>query len=221
LEKDLTALRDGIEEGRQTFANTIKYVYMATSANFGNMFSMAGTSLFLTFLPLLPKQVLLTNLMTDFPEMAIASDRVDPETVHRPLKWDLPSIRRFMVVFGLISSVFDYMTFAVLMFWMHASQEIFRTGWFVESVVSATLIVLAIRTHRWFFQSRPGTLLSFAVFAIIIGVCALPYTALGELFGFVPLPLNFYAVVAGIVALYVVSVEIAKRFFFSKIILKQ
>jgi P-type Mg2+ transporter len=216
LEKDLTVLQAGIEEGRHTFSNTIKYVYMATSANFGNMFSMAGASLFLPFLPLLPKQVLLTNLMTDFPEMAIASDRVDPETVRRPLKWDLPLIRRFMIVFGLISSVFDFLTFGVLLFWLHASRGTFRTGWFIESVVSATLVVLAIRTHRFLFKSAPGRLLAYAVFAVILGVCILPATRIGELFGFVPLPIGFYGVVLGIVALYIASVEVAKRFFFKR-----
>ena len=215
LEKDLTVLQEGIEEGRRTFANTIKYVYMATSANFGNMFSMAGASLFLSFLPLLPKQVLLTNLLTDFPEMAIASDRVDVETVRRPLKWDLPLIRRFMIVFGLISSIFDYLTFGVLLFWMHASQETFRTGWFIESVASATIVVLAIRTHRWIFQSRPGKWLSLAIVMILFALCVLPFSSLGELFGFVPIPMSFYGVVAGIVAGYVVCVEAAKRYFFS------
>jgi len=215
LEKDLTVLREGVEEGRHTFANTIKYVYMATSANFGNMFSMAGTSLFLSFLPLLPKQVLLTNLLTDFPEMAIASDHVDAEIVRRPLKWDLPYIRRFMVVFGLISSIFDYMTFGILLFWMHASQEVFRSGWFVESVASAALIALVIRTHRWTFQSKPSKLLVAAVFGIIFAAFILPATRLGALFGFVPLPITFYAAVGGIVAIYVAFVEVAKRLFFS------
>ncbi|MBF8263628.1 MAG: magnesium-translocating P-type ATPase [Parachlamydiales bacterium] len=214
LEKDLTVLRAGIEEGRHTFTNTIKYVYMAASANFGNMFSMAGVSLFLPFLPFLPKQVLLTNLLTDFPEMAIASDHVDAEAVRRPLKWDLPLIRRFMVVFGLISSVFDFLTFGVLLYWMHASKEAFRTGWFIESVASATLVVLAIRTRRWIFQSRPGLWLMLAILAVIVSAGVLPYTTLGVLFGFVPLPLVYYAVVGGIVGLYIASVEAAKRFFF-------
>ena len=217
LEKDLTVLQAGIEEGRHTFSNTIKYVYMATSANFGNMFSMAGASLFLPFLPLLPKQVLLMNLLTDFPEMAIASDRVDAETVRRPLKWDLPLIRRFMIVFGLISSIFDFLTFGVLFFWLHAQPEMFRTGWFIESVVSATLVVLAIRTHRFVFKSAPGRLLAFAVFAVIGGVFLLPYFSIGKLFEFVPLPLGFYGAVLGIVALYIASVEVAKRFFFKRV----
>src|SRR5205807_8953277 len=120
LEKDLGVLLDGVREGRKTFANTLKYVFMATSANFGNMFSMAGASLFLRFLPLLPKQVLLTNLLTDLPEMAIASDRVDPELLARPRRWDVRFIRRFMLAFGLLSSIFDYLTFGVLRFVLHA-----------------------------------------------------------------------------------------------------
>ena len=159
LEKDLGVLVQGVREGRTTFANTLKYVFMATSANFGNMFSMAGASLFLPFLPLLPKQILLTNLMTDFPEMTIATDSVDPEMVERPRRWDIRFIRNFMLVFGLVSSVFDYLTFGVLLLRparQHRQQ--FRTGWFVESVVSASLIVLVIRTRRPFFRSRPGRL---------------------------------------------------------------
>ena len=131
LERDLEVLVDGVREGRRTFANTLKYVFIATSANFGNMFSMAGASLLLPFLPLLPKQILLINLMTDFPEMTIASDDVDPELVEQPRRWDIHFIRRFMIVFGLVSSVFDYLTFGVL-FWLNATVEQFRAGWFIR-----------------------------------------------------------------------------------------
>lgn len=215
LEKNLNVLREGVEEGRATFANTIKYVYMATSANFGNMFSLAGTSLFLSFLPLLPKQVLLTNLLTDFPEMAIATDRVDRAIVMRPEKWDLRFIRRFMIVFGLISSIFDYATFAVLLFLLKADEKLFQTGWFVESVISAGLIVLVIRTRGPFYRSRPGKWLAISVFAVVLAVLALPnIPLLADLFGFVPLPLIFYAPLAGIIFFYIASVEIAKHFFF-------
>ena len=216
LEKELSVLKDGVVEGRTTFVNTLKYVYMATSANFGNMFSMAGASLFLPFLPLLPKQILLTNLLTDFPEMAIASDSVDPERVVRPVKWNLPFIRHFMIIFGLISSVFDYATFFVLLYLLHADERLFQTGWFVESVVSATSIVLAIRTRGPLIHSKPGKLLLFAVLATIALVLFFPYTPLASLFGFVPLPLFFYATLAGIIALYILSVEIAKRFVFHR-----
>ncbi|HSX11164.1 MAG TPA: magnesium-translocating P-type ATPase [Chlamydiales bacterium] len=217
LEKDLVVLREGVEEGRNTFANTIKYVYMATSANFGNMFSLAGTSLFLPFLPLLPKQVLLTNLLTDFPEMAIATDRVDQAISARPEKWDLRFIRHFMIVFGLISSIFDYMTFGVLLYLLKADEKLFQTGWFVESVVSAGLIVLVIRTRGPFYRSRPGKWLAIAVFSVVIAVLFVPFiTPLADLFGFVPLPLIFYAPLAGIIFLYILSVEIAKHFFFRR-----
>src|SRR5438067_8658404 len=129
---------------------------MATSANFGNMFSMAGASLFLPFLPLLPKQILLTNVLTDFPEMTIATDNVSPELVTQPRRWNVAYIRKFMLTFGLLSSIFDYLTFAVLLLVMHASPDEFRTGWFVESVISASAVVLVIRTRRPFFKSRPG-----------------------------------------------------------------
>src|SRR5581483_4985549 len=142
LEKDLGVLVRGVREGRVTFANTLKYVFMATSANFGNMFSMAGVSLLLPFLPLLPKQILLTNLLTDFPEMTIATDNVDNEMVDQPRRWDIKAIRKFMMTFGLISSVFDYLTFGALLLVVHATQDQFRTGWFLESVCSASLIVL-------------------------------------------------------------------------------
>ncbi|HEY5506961.1 MAG TPA: magnesium-translocating P-type ATPase, partial [Coriobacteriia bacterium] len=172
LEPGLDVLSAGVEGGRITFANTLKYVFMATSANFGNMFSMAGASLFLPFLPLLPTQILLTNLLTDLPEMAIASDSVDPEMIERPRRWDVGFIRRFMLVFGLISSVFDYATFGVLLFVMKvpvttlAGQALFRTGWFVESVLSASMVVLIIRTQRPALRSRPGTMLAAATAAV-------------------------------------------------------
>ena len=168
LEKDLSVLTEGVVEGRKTFSNTMKYVFMATSANFGNMFSMALLSLFLPFLPLLPTQVLLTNLLTDLPEMTIAGDSVDPELVSKPTRWSIGFIRKFMVVFGLVSSIFDYVTFGVLLFLLHATVGQFRTGWFIESVVSASMVVLIIRTRRPFFKSRPGKYL-LAV-TLLVGV---------------------------------------------------
>jgi P-type Mg2+ transporter len=146
LEKDLGVLVQGVREGRATFANTLKYVFMATSANFGNMFSLAGVSLLLPFLPLLPKQILLTNLMTDFPEMTIATDDVAREMIEYPRRWDVRAIRKFMITFGILSSVFDYFTFGGLLLALHATETQFRTSWFVESVVSASLIVLVIRS---------------------------------------------------------------------------
>ncbi len=214
LEKDLEVLARGVREGRVTFANTLKYVFMATSANFGNMFSMAGASLFLSFLPLLPKQVMLTNLMTDFPEMTIATDSVDPEAVNRPRRWDIKFIRRFMIVFGLVSSVCDYLTFAVLLFLMHANTAQFRTGWFVESVATASLIVLVIRTRKRFYQSRPGTPLLVTTLAIVALALLLPYTPLARPFGFVPLPGLFLLALVLIMAFYVAVAEIAKAIFY-------
>ena len=216
LEKDLHVLAAGVREGRITFANTIKYVFMATSANFGNMFSMAGASLFLSFLPLLPKQILFTNLLTDFPEMTIATDSVDPEQVSRPRRWNMKFIRRFMVVFGLANSACDYLTFGVLLLLMHATTAQFRTGWFVENVVTASLIVLVIRTRKRFYQSRPSRPLLLATFAVAALTLLLPYTPLAQPFGFVPLPWVFLPVLAGIMVFYIIIAETVKTFFYRR-----
>jgi P-type Mg2+ transporter len=216
LEKDLGVLVQGVREGRTTFANTLKYVFMATSANFGNMFSMAGVSLFLPFLPLLPKQILLTNLMTDFPEMTIATDDVDSEMVARPRRWDIGSIRKFMVTFGILSSVFDYLTFGLLVFVLHATPEQFRTGWFLESVVSASLVVLVIRSRKPFFRSRPGKYLILATFLVVVATLVMPYTPVARLFDFRPLPISFVILLGGIVALYIIATEITKKLFYGK-----
>ncbi|MDQ2800788.1 MAG: magnesium-translocating P-type ATPase [Armatimonadota bacterium] len=216
LEKDLDVLARGVREGRITFANTLKYVFMATSANFGNMFSMAGASLFLSFLPLLPKQILFSNLMTDFPEMTIATDSVDPEQVERPRRWDIKFIRRFMIVFGLANSACDYLTFGVLLLLMHADVAQFRTGWFVENVVTAALIVLVIRTRKRFYLSRPSTPLLLATVAIVAVTLLLPYTPLGHPFGLVPLPVVFLPVLGGIMVFYIIVAETAKTFFYRK-----
>ena len=214
LEPDLAVLEAGVREGRRTFANTLKYVFMATSANFGNMFSMAGASLLLPFLPLLPKQILLTNLLTDVPELTISSDRVDADWIERPRRWDISFIRRFMLTFGLVSSVFDYLTFGVLLWLLHAGPAEFRTGWFVESVVSATMIVLVVRTRGSFLHSRPGRALLGATLAVAAATMALPYTPLGAVFGFVPLPPLFLGLMGLIVLGYVLSAELAKRWFY-------
>ena len=217
LEKDLKVLLDGIRAGRKTFANTLKYVFMATSANFGNMFSMAGASLFLPFLPLLPKQILLTNLLTDLPEMAIATDSVDPEVVDKPRRWDIKVIRRFMLVFGLLSSVFDYLTFGCLLLFLHASQEQFRTAWFVESIVSATLIVLVVRTRRSLTRSKPSRYLLIATVAVIALAIFLPFSPAKAIFGFEPLPIRWLGVLAVIVTAYIGCAEIAKRVFYDRV----
>jgi Mg2+-importing ATPase len=217
LSRDLGVLANGIIEGRKTFTNTMKYIFMATSANFGNMFSMAGASLFLPFLPLLPKQILLTNLLTDFPEMAIATDRVDQINIQTPQHWDLAFIRRFMIIFGLLSSIFDYLTFGVLLYVFHAKEKAFQTGWFIESVISATLIVLVVRTRLPFFKSLPGKYLSIATGFILLFVLALPLTPISLWFGFARLPIIFYGWMLLIVACYIIAAEIAKRWFYSKL----
>jgi Mg2+-importing ATPase len=214
LEKDIGVLAEGVSLGRTTFANTLKYVFMATSANFGNMFSMAGASLILPFLPLLPKQVLLTNLMTDFPEMNIATDSVDKEMVAVPRRWNIKFIRSFMITFGLVSSIFDYLTFGVLLYILHASPAEFRTGWFVESVVSASLIVLVIRTRKFFVRSKPGKALLIATLTVVAATLILPFTPLVGLMGFVALPLKFMIFLLLIIVTYIGTTEIAKHFFY-------
>ena len=217
LEHDLDVLRQGIEQGRQTFANTLKYVFTTTSANFGNMFSMAGLSLFLPYLPLLPKQILLNNFMSDIPAMTIATDAVDPEMVDQPRRWDVTFIRNFMVVFGLISSAFDFITFGVLLLVLRANESQFRTGWFIESLFTELFILLVVRTRRLLFKSKPGRWLW--VSTILVGLCALilPYLpGVGPVFDFVPIPPLMLILLLVITILYIVVNEIAKRIFFRR-----
>jgi len=216
LNHSLEVLLTGIIAGRKTFTNTMKYVFMATSANFGNMFSMAGASLFLSFLPLLPKQILLTNLLTDFPEMTIATDRVDNIAVNKPHHWDIRFIKRFMIVFGLISSLFDYLTFGVLLYFLKANETIFQTGWFAESVVSAALIVLVMRTRLPFFRSLPGKQLLIATGMTLAIVLIFPYLPFAPVLGFSKLPFAFYGWMLLIVAAYVLAAELAKHWFFRR-----
>jgi Mg2+-importing ATPase len=216
LEKDLDALADGVREGRTTFANTLKYIFMTTSANFGNMFSMAGAALFLPFLPLLPKQILLNNFLTDFPAMAIATDSVDRELVEKPRRWDIKFIRDFMIVFGVVSSVFDFLTFGALLFLLDANAEQFRTGWFLESVMTELLILPVIRTWRPFYQSRPGKPLWVATLIVLAVTLALPYLPLNKWLGFSPLPASFILVFAGITGSYLIASEITKKFFYRR-----
>jgi len=217
LEKDLSVLIEGVREGRTTFANTLKYVFMATSANFGNMFSMAGLSLFIPFLPLLPKQILLTNLLTDFPEMTIATDNVDEEMINYPRRWDIKAIRKFMITFGLVSSVFDYLTFGLLLLVLRANEGEFRTGWFLESVISASIIVLVIRSRKPFFKSKPGKYLLVATLSIALITLILPFTPLGKVFGFVPLNFTTYLLLMLIVVIYIIAAEITKTVFYKKV----
>lgn len=215
LNKDLGVLTNGVREGRKTFANTLKYVFMATSANFGNMFSVAGASLFLPFLPLLPKQILLANILTDLPELAIAADRVDAEAVQRPHRWNISFIRRFMLVFGLLSSAFDFLTFGVLL-WIGAGESEFQTAWFVESVESAALIVLIVRTKGLSYKSKPGNYLSLATAVILLLVLFIPFSPFARVLGFASLPFSLMTTVAGIVVTYAVFAELMKKFFYAR-----
>jgi Mg2+-importing ATPase len=217
LEKDLNVLVQGVREGRMTFANTLKYVFMASSANFGNMFSMAGASLFLPFLPLLPKQILLTNLLTDFPEMTIATDSVDRELVEKPRRWNIQFIRNFMLTFGLLSSVFDYLTFGVLLLILQTTTDQFRTGWFIESVISASITVLVIRTRKSFFRSKPGKYLLMATLLIVVVTILFPITPLAGLLGFRALPITILLVIGVIVVFYIIAAEIVKRSFYKRV----
>jgi Mg2+-importing ATPase len=210
----LGVLHQGIIEGRRTFANTLKYVFMATSANFGNMFSVAGASLFLPFLPLLPKQILLINFLTDLPEMTIATDRVDPGFVQRPHRWDVGFIRRFMLVFGPLSSVFDFLTFGALLLLLHADQTQFRTAWFVESVVSAGLVVFVLRSRLPVLRSLPSRAMVVVTALVIAVTVAVPYSPLASLLGLKALSPLYLLVLAVIVAIYFASAEFTKRLFY-------
>jgi Mg2+-importing ATPase len=216
LKHDLAVLEQGIVEGRKTFANTLKYVFMAVSANFGNMFSVAGASLLLPFLPLLPKQILLINFMTDFPEMTIASDNVDDVFIQTPHRWDVNFIRRFMLVFGVLSSVFDYMTFALLLWVLKANESQFQTGWFIESILSAMLVVFVLRTRLPFTRSRPSRVMLWVTLAVAALVIVLPYTPLAGVLGFQPLPWSYILALLAIVGMYFFSAEVVKRWFFKK-----
>ena len=215
LDKDLGVLAEGVMEGRRIFANTMKYVLMATSSNFGNMFSAAGASVFLKFLPMLPSQILLNNLLYNTGQLVIPTDRVDPEALARPAAWDMAFIRRFMSVFGPISSIFDFLTFWVMLSLLHAGHVEFRTGWFVESIATQTLVVYVIRTRRVpFFKSRPSiAMLIVPTGAALVGAI-LPYTGLAGLLGFTPLPAKFFLLLFGMVVVYLVLVEAAKTRFY-------
>jgi Mg2+-importing ATPase len=215
LDKDLGVLAEGVMEGRRIFSNTMKYVLMATSSNFGNMFSAAGASIFLSFLPMLPSQILLNNLLYNAGQLVIPTDRVDPEALARPAAWDMKFIRRFMSVFGPVSSIFDFVTFGVMLWLLHAGHVEFRSGWFVESIATQTLVIYVIRTRRIpFFRSRPSlAMLLVPTGAALVGAI-LPYTGLARLLGFTPLPAVFFGWLFGMVVVYLVLVEVAKTRFY-------
>jgi Mg2+-importing ATPase len=217
LRRDLAVLAQGVREGRITIANTLKYVSITTSANFGNMVSMAVASLALPFFPLLPKQILLNNFLSDVPSMAIATDRVDPDLVERPIRWNIRTIRGFMTRFGLVSSVFDLLTFVVLFRVVRAGAQEFQTGWFIESLMTELFIVLVIRSRRTFFRSRPSDLLLGATLAVAVLTILLPYTPAGPPFGLVPLPPVTLGLLLAITAAYLVASEVVKRSFYRRL----
>ncbi|HYL53320.1 MAG TPA: magnesium-translocating P-type ATPase [Acidimicrobiia bacterium] len=217
LEKDLDVLAEGVAEGRRTFANTIKYVLMGTSSNFGNMFSAAAASTFLSFLPMLPSQILLNNLLYDSSQLSIPTDRVDDEMLARPAHWDIHFIRRFMIFFGPISSLFDFTTFAIMLWVFHAGPALFRSGWFVESLATQTLVVFVIRTRRIpFWRSRPSRSMLIAVATVVAIGTYLPFSPFSHALGFRPLPAAFFLALAGMVAAYLTFVEYGKRHFFER-----
>ena len=214
LKNSLEVLVSGIKEGRRTFINTLKYIFVATSANFGNMFSMAGASLFLKFLPLLPKQILLTNPLTDFPSLQIASDSVDKDWLKKPVKWDMKFIKRFMIIFGITSSVFDYITFAVLLLLFKAGGKFFQTGWMLESVISAVVVMLIVRTARPFLKSKPSKKLLLAIVGIVILLIVIAYSPMNVYLGLISLPFKAFASLLAISFVYAVTAELLKKNFY-------
>ncbi len=217
LEKDLGVLATGVAAGRRIFANTIKYVLMGTSSNFGNMFSAAAASALLPFLPMLPSQILLNNLLYDSSQLAIPTDRVDDEQLHAPSHWNVAFIRRFMLIFGPISSLFDFLTFGLMLGVLHAGAIEFRTGWFVESLATQTLIVFAIRTRKVpFFRSRPGGWLTMTTLTVVALGVVLTLSPLAHTLGFTPLPWKFFSALAIFVVTYLLLIELAKKMFYAE-----
>ncbi|SEN87831.1 Mg2+-importing ATPase [bacterium A37T11] len=214
LEKDLSVLADGIAEGRKTFANSVKYILITTGATFGNMFSVAGASLLLPFLPMLPKQILFTNFLTDMPFLAVSGDHVDPEQVKSPGKWDLKMIRNFMIVFGLHSSIFDFLTFYLLYYVYHLTSATFRTGWFVESILTELFILFIMRTQKLFLKSMPAKWLLIAGIACFALTLWLPASPFAESLGLCALDGTETLIVASIVLVYVITADLLKRLFF-------
>lgn len=214
LRKDLRVLLDGVLEGRKTLQNTMKYIFVTTSANFGNMFSVAGTSLFLPFLPLLPKQILLINFLSDIPAMTIASDSVDKELLLKPSRWDNRLIRNFMIVFGVESSLFDFFTFGVLLWVYQAHESLFQTGWFMESVLTEIIILLVIRSRYPLWRSLPSRPLVLAVGMVGVVNLILPYLPFAVNLGLVPLPSHLLVTMVAIAVAYAILTELTKQYFF-------
>ena len=218
LEKDLAVVNDGVLEGRRSFANIMKYIIMGTSSNFGNMFSMAAASLFLPFLPMLPSQILLNNLLYDVSQVTIPTDNVDSAMNRQPRRWQIGFIRQFMVIVGPISSIYDFLTFAVLLWVFHAStnESLFHTGWFVESLATQTLVVFVIRTAANPLKSRPSWPLLISVLAVVVIATVLPYTPLGRFLRFTPLPLSLLVAIALLAITYLFLVQLVKSWFYRR-----
>ena len=216
MEKDLSVIIDGIKEGRKTFANTLKYIFINTGSTFGNMTSVAIASLILPFLPMLPKQILLTNFITDFPYLSISSDSVDEEQLNKPGKWNLKFIRSYMIIFGLHSSLFDIITFVVLLYVFKVKESAFQTGWFVESCLTQLFILFILRTHKNFFKSKPGKYLFILSIIGLILTITLPYLPFANLIGLSPLPLINMATMLVIVITYILTADLLKVWFFKK-----
>lgn len=217
LDQNIDVIKDGVEEGRRTFMNSLKYILFSTSANFGNMFSMAIASLIFPFLPLLPVQVLLNNFLGDLPAIAISSDKVDEELTTKPRKWNMRYIWRFMIVFGLQSSIFDFATFGLLYYIFRASVKEFRTAWFMESLLTEILILLILRTQRPFLKSKPSKYLLLATVFTFLACFTIPYLPFAELFQLYPLPVNLFAAIILIVALYIFVAELSKKYLIRKL----
>jgi len=214
LRQDLNVLHAGVMEGRRTFANIMKYIMMGTSSNFGNMFSMAGATLFLAFLPMLPVQILLNNLLYDISELTIPVDRVDQEYLAHPKHWDTDFIRKFMWVVGPVSSLFDILTFVIMLKVFEAGEALFHTGWFIESIATQVLVIFIIRTRGSPFKSRPSTALTATSLSVVVLAAALPFTPLASHLGFVAPPPLFFVILLGMVLAYLTAVEFVKRWFY-------
>jgi Mg2+-importing ATPase len=214
LERDLMVLHQGILEGRRTFGNVMKYIMMATSSNFGNMFSMAAATLFLPFLPMLPLQILLNNLMYDVSEITLPLDHVDPEDLAQPKRWDMGFIRNFMLTIGPISSLFDFLTFYLLLQWLKADEALFHTGWFVESIATQVLAIFVIRTRRTPWRSLPHPWLVFTSLAVVLCAMLLPFTPLASYLGFEPLPAKFFGWLSALLVAYLLVLEGGKQWFY-------
>jgi Mg2+-importing ATPase len=216
LEHDLGVLHAGVLEGRRTFGNIMKYIMMGTSSNFGNMFSMAGASLFLPFLPMLPVQILLNNLLYDVSELPIPLDRVDDDYLSHPRHWDMKFIRNFMLIIGPVSSVFDFLTFYIMLTVFHAGETLFHTGWFIESMATQVLVIFIIRTRKNPFRSRPNPWLVACSLTVVAVAALLPFTPASEFLGFVAPPAFFFVILAAILIFYLLAVEGMKQWFFRR-----